>query len=168
MGRGLEMARTREEVVQYITDLKRIPCIDCVSAGRDGYWPPECMDFDHRPDENKLGSIISLWDDEDLMQEEILKCDIICSNCHRIRTKKRGFSSKHRESIRAFAKTQHRKIETLRTALMRPDVRIKRSDSQKRRYRKHRNTKLLVNFPRRWLYDSVLRWLEDGRVHQAL
>ena|ERR1035437_1096164 len=70
-----------------INGIKNVPCMDCGNR-----YPPECMDFDHRPDAgekcfeiaNKLhnlriGSLLA----------EISKCDVVCSNCHRIRTIKR-------------------------------------------------------------------------------
>lgn len=57
-----------------------------------------CMDFDHRPDEKKLGSIFSFWKDEEKFWAEVTKCDVICSNCHRLRTKMRGQCHKGKES----------------------------------------------------------------------
>jgi len=64
--------------------LKAVPCEDC-----GGTFPPECMDFDHVRGAKRgevsdllLGSLERLLD-------EIAKCDIICANCHRTRTKAR-------------------------------------------------------------------------------
>ena len=53
-------------------------------------FPPECMDFDHRPDEVKSFSIggVNLRALPVLL-EEMKKCDLVCANCHRIRTKAR-------------------------------------------------------------------------------
>jgi len=50
------------------------------------------MDFDHKNHRSKLGNIgtiISqmLFTKEKLLQE-IGKCDLVCANCHRIRTYK--------------------------------------------------------------------------------
>ncbi len=63
------------------------PCPDCHSK-----YPPECMDFDHRPGETKLAGVgqmavkrMAWWK----IEAEIAKCDIVCANCHRIRTKER-------------------------------------------------------------------------------
>jgi hypothetical protein len=50
------------------------------------------MDFDHRDGSSKLGNIASLvkrWSWKRLLAE-IEKCDIICANCHRIRTAQRA------------------------------------------------------------------------------
>lgn len=67
---------------QLLHALKDVPCMDC-----EGEFNPWQMDFDHRPDEEKLfgvgASITRRWEDILL---EIEKCDIVCSNCHRDRT----------------------------------------------------------------------------------
>jgi hypothetical protein len=50
------------------------------------------MDFDHREGEEKAGTIASQvcnWSWEKI-KAEVAKCDVVCSNCHRIRTAKRG------------------------------------------------------------------------------
>lgn len=51
-----------------------------------GRFPPECMEFDHVRGEKKftIGSHFHRKL-EDLM-DEAEKCDIVCSNCHRVRT----------------------------------------------------------------------------------
>lgn len=52
-------------------------------------FPPECMDFDHRPGEIKLFGISASVQGWQKMLDEIVKCDLVCANCHRIRTKAR-------------------------------------------------------------------------------
>jgi hypothetical protein len=65
--------------------LKEFPCVDC-----SGRFPPECMDFDHRPNEKKVGRVSTLVRGTlDKLMDEIRKCDLVCANCHRIRTRKR-------------------------------------------------------------------------------
>lgn len=70
-----------------LDELKNKPCMDC-----GGTFPPECMDFDHREGEVKLLRIGSQlrrkWES---VLAEIAKCDLVCANCHRIRTKNRGY-----------------------------------------------------------------------------
>jgi len=67
-----------------IAALKAQPCMDC-----GGTFPPECMDFDHLRD--KKFQISQSWNRRlDVLIEEISKCDPVCANCHRIRTKKRN------------------------------------------------------------------------------
>ena len=52
---------------------------------------PEALDFDHRPGVNKLFNIgekvgsYSL----DKIWAEIAKCDVVCRNCHAVRTAER-------------------------------------------------------------------------------
>lgn len=70
---------------QWLNDAKSQPCMDC-----GGRFPPECMDFDHRPGTDKkfiIGGELSHAMDDVLT--EMAKCDLVCSNCHRIRTKQR-------------------------------------------------------------------------------
>lgn len=64
--------------------MKDAPCQDC-----GGRFPPECMDWDHVRGDNGFtrGSVMSnmhrKWE---FILAEIEKCDLICANCHRIRT----------------------------------------------------------------------------------
>jgi hypothetical protein len=71
--------------LEILNTFKDKPCMDC-----GGSFPPECMDFDHRPGEVKVlqVSLMARYN-LDKMLAEIAKCDLICSNCHRIRTKNR-------------------------------------------------------------------------------
>lgn len=68
-----------------IDDLKSKPCLDC-----GGTFPPVCMDFDHRDPADKSGPVASFLNDPVALRAEIAKCDLVCANCHRIRTAKRG------------------------------------------------------------------------------
>lgn len=72
---------------EFIWDLKRNGnCLDC-----KGRFPPEAMDFDHTSD-NKLKTIARMVSEAvslKRIKEEIAKCDLVCSNCHRVRTAKR-------------------------------------------------------------------------------
>ena len=63
-------------------NLKRSPCADCGQR-----FHPVCMDFDHRPDEEKLGGIsVMVYGCLERLVTELAKCDLVCSNCHRMRT----------------------------------------------------------------------------------
>lgn len=77
--------RRRAKIRDLIRSLKDVPCADC-----GGRFDPVCMDFDHRPGEKKLftigGSVRLTYAS---LQTEVLKCDVVCANCHRIRTYKR-------------------------------------------------------------------------------
>lgn len=59
------------------------PCIDCGVQ-----YPPYVMDFDHRdPGEkvSEVGRLVQLGNRQAIW-DEIAKCDLVCSNCHRERT----------------------------------------------------------------------------------
>lgn len=64
---------------------KQVPCADCTKS-----YPPYVMDFDHRGDK-KFGLATVSAGNRSLksIQLEIDKCDVVCSNCHRIRTHNR-------------------------------------------------------------------------------
>ncbi len=57
------------------------PCMDC-----GGSFPPCAMDFDHVRGE-KYKEVGVMWGySKHRLMVEIAKCDLVCSNCHRIRT----------------------------------------------------------------------------------
>lgn len=57
-------------------------CDDCGE-----HFPAVCVDFDHRNPETKVSNVSRLlscsWE---TLEKEIAKCDIVCANCHRLRT----------------------------------------------------------------------------------
>lgn len=70
-----------------IRELKEsTPCLDC---GKN--YPYYVMDFDHVKGK-KLGNISHMINGgvTKKVKEEIEKCEIVCSNCHRIRTYERS------------------------------------------------------------------------------
>lgn len=74
---------------EWIWSLKSGPCKDCLRT-----YPPYVMDFDHRPGETKLFEISKGYrrNARVTVLAEIAKCDLVCANCHRIRTHNRGKS----------------------------------------------------------------------------
>ena len=60
-------------------------CMDC------GYAVAAvALDFDHRPGEEKLANVANLVTaSAERLYAEIAKCDVVCANCHRIRTEGR-------------------------------------------------------------------------------
>lgn len=81
-----EYAKNWRKMKQDLVDkLKSAPCTDC----NQSYLPCQ-MDFDHRPNEIKIDDINHLvWRKEEILLAEIAKCDLVCANCHRLRTWKR-------------------------------------------------------------------------------
>ena len=62
------------------------PCADC-----GGVFHPVAMQWDHRPGTQKRGEISRMVDRasrKDLLSE-IEKCDLVCANCHAVRTYER-------------------------------------------------------------------------------
>jgi hypothetical protein len=77
-------AQRRADMRNFVDNLKRNPCMDC-----GGSFPPECMDFNHRDPSTKIGGVAKLSSAGGSMAvllAEIAKCDLVCANCHRIRT----------------------------------------------------------------------------------
>jgi hypothetical protein len=82
--------RLREKLVEDIKLLKESsPCARCGM-----FFPHYVMDFDHTGQNKRfnisqacryvwLEKVAQIW-------KEIKKCDIVCSNCHRIREHERG------------------------------------------------------------------------------
>lgn len=69
------------------------PCYDC-----GGMFPPECMDFDHLRDKKFTIGQATCRPLEELRQE-IDKCQLVCSNCHRVRTKNRNADKRIAEKV---------------------------------------------------------------------
>lgn len=73
----------KQDYAERIRGLKMNPCLDCEER-----FPPMCMDFDHVLGvksfniANATNSRLS-WS---RILDEIAKCELVCANCHRIRT----------------------------------------------------------------------------------
>lgn len=62
-------------------------CADC------GYRAAAvALEFDHLPGTTKVGKVSNLASSRTLarVKEEIAKCEVVCANCHAIRTAQRG------------------------------------------------------------------------------
>lgn len=83
----IDKARRNNELVRdKIRAAKDKPCLDCGIK-----YPYFVMDFDHRPEEEKSFDVANSqmkkgWSK---IEAEIAKCDVVCSNCHRLRTHSR-------------------------------------------------------------------------------
>jgi len=67
-----------------ILELKSKPCRDC---GR--VFPPYVMDFDHVGEKTGEASNYVYTSGTATLLTEIERCDVVCANCHRIRTQQR-------------------------------------------------------------------------------
>ena len=64
---------------------KSRPCVDCGVT-----YPPYVMDFDHvRGEKLKEIGVMRGTVSTRVLLAEIAKCEVVCSNCHRIRTHRR-------------------------------------------------------------------------------
>lgn len=89
--RQLELALKRRhrriaDLRKFVNEQKRDKsCMDC-----EGTFPSYVMDFDHRDSTSKINNIgkigsKGLYTVKQVI-DEIKKCDLVCANCHRIRT----------------------------------------------------------------------------------
>jgi hypothetical protein len=70
----------------WLRGLKRRPCVEC-----GGEFHPAAMQFDHRPGVDKAFDVswgIARYSRERILAE-IAKCDLVCANCHAVRTYER-------------------------------------------------------------------------------
>jgi hypothetical protein len=76
----------RDRIKEWLRKQKEVPCADC-----DVSYPYYVMDFDHRVGVTKVGTVNDILRQNAWarLREEIAKCDVVCSNCHRIRTQMR-------------------------------------------------------------------------------
>ena len=73
-------SRSTEWINEY--KLTQGGCVDC---GYNAH--PAALDFDHMPGTEKKFNIGQFkWKSRSVLLEEIAKCELVCANCHRIRT----------------------------------------------------------------------------------
>lgn len=84
--RRADAQRRRQVSRQKVAQIKSQPCADCGVS-----YPWYVMDLDHVHGE-KVMDVSSMIDNGASwrrIEAEIAKCDVVCSNCHRIRTHQR-------------------------------------------------------------------------------
>ena len=76
-------ARHQAGRVEQVNALKRVPCADCGIQ-----YHPEVMEFDHPPDSGKVANVSVLLKTRAIavVLAEAAKCEVVCANCHRMRT----------------------------------------------------------------------------------
>jgi hypothetical protein len=81
---NLNKAKRRREVWKIKEDSG---CVDCGEM-----YPHYVLEFDHREGTEKRGSVSDLYAKHGMKigLEEMQKCDIVCANCHKIRTHNRA------------------------------------------------------------------------------
>ena len=80
-----QVARRRRKRIrrhrQLIQDLKSQPCADCGE-----HFPYYVMDFDHLGGKIAEVSLMAPSYGTESLLTEVAKCDVVCANCHRVRT----------------------------------------------------------------------------------
>ena len=81
----------RERAKAFVKALKSLPCTDC---GRS--FPFYVMDLDHIPGRGKVAAVSDIVRNygERQVREEAAKCEVVCANCHRVRTHERRMAAK--------------------------------------------------------------------------
>lgn len=74
----------------FIDSLKDSPCVDCKQR-----YPSHCMDFDHVKGVKRSNLSRMVHHSQKSILEEVSKCDLVCANCHRVRTVARQRRSKN-------------------------------------------------------------------------
>jgi hypothetical protein len=79
-------AKRIQKLRDYVNSVRNQPCMDCQNM-----YPICCMEFDHRPGEIKTANVGALISTGSLnrVKNEMKSCDVVCANCHRIRTEER-------------------------------------------------------------------------------
>jgi hypothetical protein len=73
-----------------LEELRNVPCADC-----GGTFPKAALDFDHRDPSDKKHAVSRMLfrtSIEEILREAA-KCDVVCANCHRMRTFRRRESA---------------------------------------------------------------------------
>lgn len=76
--------RQRKRLRAIVLEVKQRSCADC-----GGVFHPWVMEFDHREGSDKIAEVANLISKgcpDARLLEEIGKCDVVCANCHRMRT----------------------------------------------------------------------------------
>lgn len=121
--RSLELARVRVRqygTLELLRELRARPCADCA-----GTFAPHQMDFDHRDGGAKRFRVTSggaMLRPTSTLLGEVAKCDVVCANCHRIRTQRRHAArsttptgaSRDLERKREYWRSQARTLDRLR------------------------------------------------------
>ncbi len=77
-----QAAERRAKLLAMVREVKGAPCVDC-----GGSFHFSAMDFDHvRGKKVQNISHLVIRGNLPLLLAELKKCEIVCANCHRIRT----------------------------------------------------------------------------------
>jgi hypothetical protein len=77
-----------------LLELRSVPCQDCQQR-----YSPYSMEFDHRDPATKSQRVMAMVGRSGMQRilAEVAKCDVVCANCHRMRTYRRRELQNERE-----------------------------------------------------------------------
>lgn len=80
--------RLKQKILEYICEYKKMrSCIDCGFCGGEY---PQVLEFDHVGKKSfNLADFKRKTSSLNRIKTEISRCELVCANCHRIRTVKR-------------------------------------------------------------------------------
>ena len=80
---GQKKLRRDELRAWYVAQKNGKPCTDC-----GGYFDPVAMQWDHLPGSSKRGHVSELLrhGSRQALEVELAKCQLVCANCHAVRT----------------------------------------------------------------------------------
>lgn len=81
--RALRRNKVRQELTDYIRRAKNVPCTDC---GQEYHYCQMQFDHVHGKKEFSIGEGIAKAITVSLLKEEMDKCEVVCANCHFLRT----------------------------------------------------------------------------------
>jgi hypothetical protein len=90
----------------FINSFKDKPCTYCGEQ-----LPPWCMDFDHVRGEKLKNVSHMLYSSFTRIKAEIDKCELVCANCHRVRTRNNSVISKLNPSTVPSRKARMLKVQ---------------------------------------------------------
>lgn len=117
--RELELHRVRIRqagMVALLRDHRRVPCADC-----GGTFKPHQMDFDHRDPSTKefrLTAGRAMLMSTARVRAEMAKCDVVCANCHRVRTREAMRHRRKRPASNAPSRISKERIWKEQTSLL--------------------------------------------------
>jgi hypothetical protein len=83
----VKTAKHRKSMSKILDDLhlfkEKSGCFDCRN-----HFPHYVLEFDHKPEFKKIDNVYRVLRNygEKAAWDEVAKCDVVCSNCHKIRT----------------------------------------------------------------------------------
>lgn len=85
-GKKVSRAKSLKTAQDFVCSEKNKPCTDCGHI-----YPSDVMEFDHIGNDKSFNIAVAVRNGMSIerIKKEIAKCELVCANCHRIRTMNR-------------------------------------------------------------------------------